>query len=77
MTAFAEMIKKTGMSSSKFAKAYNIPYNTVASWVRGDRNPPDYVVELLEYKIENQKFENSKKELVKLLLNTADILNKT
>jgi predicted transcriptional regulator len=51
MTAFAEIIKKTGMSVSDFAKAFNIPYNTVSSWVRGERKPPDYVVELIEYKI--------------------------
>ena len=51
MTTFAEIIKKTGMSVPEFAKAFNIPYNTVSSWVRGERNPPEYVVELIEYKI--------------------------
>ncbi|MBQ8568711.1 MAG: helix-turn-helix transcriptional regulator [Oscillospiraceae bacterium] len=77
MNKIKKLIAKAELSQIQFAEKFHIPYATLNSWVRGDRTPPDYVVELLEYKIENQKFENRKKELVKLLLNTADILNKT
>lgn len=54
MTKFEKIIKQTGMSSPQFAKAFHIPYNTVSSWVRGERNPPEYVLELIEYKIEKE-----------------------
>lgn len=62
MTTFAEIIKKTGMSVPAFARAFNIPYNTVSSWVRGERNPPEYVLELIEYKINKEAEEAERRK---------------
>lgn len=38
----------TGMSQAKFAKKYEIPQRTLESWEMGDRNPPEYVLKMLE-----------------------------
>lgn len=41
----------TGFSQVKFCQRYNIPLNTFVRWEQGKREPPDYVVELLEFKV--------------------------
>ena len=47
-----ERIKKiraiTGLSQRAFAKAYEIPPRTFEAWETGRREPPVYVVNLLE-----------------------------
>nr|WP_296083930.1 helix-turn-helix domain-containing protein [uncultured Blautia sp.] len=46
------MIKKlrelTGLSQQAFSDKYEIPKRTIEDWERGRRNPPGYVVKLLE-----------------------------
>lgn len=41
----------TGLSQAAFAEKYHIPKRTYESWEMGQRTPPEYVVELLEYRI--------------------------
>lgn len=41
----------TGLSQVKFCEKYHIPLNTFARWEQGKREPPDYVIELLEFKV--------------------------
>lgn len=41
----------TGLSQVKFCKKYHIPLNTLARWEQGRREPPDYLVQLLEFKV--------------------------
>lgn len=49
----------TGLSQVKFCEKYHIPLNTFARWEQGKREPPDYLVELLEFKVkEDLKMEN-------------------
>lgn len=38
----------SGLSQAKFAKKYEIPQRTLESWEMGDRNPPAYVLKMLE-----------------------------
>lgn len=45
----------TVLSQRSFAKEFNIPYRSIENWETGQRVPPEYVVELIEYKIENEK----------------------
>ena len=52
-----ELRKKTGLTRETFAKRYNIPLITVANWECGYRECPDYVIELLEFKV-NVELEN-------------------
>lgn len=48
----AEIRKLTGLSRTKFAEKYHIPYRTLQSWELGDRECPEYVLELLRFKVE-------------------------
>lgn len=41
----------TGLSQPKFCEKYGIPHVTLRKWEQGHRSPPDYVVELLEFKV--------------------------
>lgn len=41
----------TGLSQPKFCQKYHIPLNTFARWEQGKREPPDYLVELLEFRV--------------------------
>lgn len=50
-----ELRKKTGMSQSEFAEHIGIPLSTLRSWEHGRRTPPEYVMGLLEFRIEAEK----------------------
>lgn len=41
----------TGLSQSQFSDKYHIPLPTLRHWERGDRECPQYVLELLEFKV--------------------------
>lgn len=41
----------TSLSQVKFCEKYHIPLNTFARWEQGKREPPDYVIEWLEFKV--------------------------
>lgn len=41
----------TGLSQPKFCQKYHIPLNTFTRWEQGKREPPDYLVELLEFRV--------------------------
>lgn len=43
----------TGLSQVKFCEKYRIPLNTFSRWEQGKREPPDYVIELLEFKVKD------------------------
>lgn len=45
----------TLLSQRAFAKELNIPYRSIENWELGKRIPPEYVVELIEYKLENER----------------------
>lgn len=43
--------KSTGLSQKGFADKYNIPKRTIQEWEQERREPPDYLVRLLEFKV--------------------------
>ena len=53
----AEQIKSirssTGLSQAKFAAAFGIYPRTLQKWEGGERNPPQYVINLLRIAMEN------------------------
>lgn len=55
---FKELRQLSGMSRSRFAKFFGIPYRTVQNWELGLRECPDYLLNLMQYKLEK---ENEKK----------------
>ena len=46
-----EMRKRTGMNRREFAEYFGIPYRTVQDWELGNRQMPEYLFRLMEYKI--------------------------
>lgn len=50
-----EMRKKTGMNRREFAEYFEIPYRTVQDWELGNRQMPEYLFRLMEYKIRIEK----------------------
>jgi putative transcriptional regulator len=50
-----EMRKQTGLSQAKFGALLHIPYRTLQDWEYGKSHCPDYVTELIEYKLKNEK----------------------
>lgn len=46
-----DLIASTGLSQAAFAAALHIPKRTVEDWLAGKRQPPPYMLELIEYRI--------------------------
>ena len=44
----------TGMKREEFANYLHIPLNTVRDWEQGKRKMPEYVYELIEYKVSRE-----------------------
>ena len=46
-----EMRASLGNTRGEFAARYNIPFRTVQNWEAGVRNPPEYIMDLLESRV--------------------------
>jgi len=44
----------TGMKRENFANFLHIPLNTLRDWEQGKRKMPEYVYELIEYKVSRE-----------------------
>lgn len=51
-----EMKTAFGDTQSEFAERYNIPFRTIQNWETGVRKPPEYVVALLESRIQSDLY---------------------
>lgn len=51
---FKELRESTGMSMTQYASYFNIPYRTIQDWEYEKRKCPDYVTELMQYKLKNE-----------------------
>ena len=48
MKFYTELMREDlGLSRTAFAKKYNIPLRTLEAWASGDREAPEYVIDLL------------------------------
>ena len=52
---FKELRESSGMTRPQFAEYFGIPYRTVQSWELEERNCPAYLLELMDYKLTNEK----------------------
>lgn len=52
---FKELRELSGMNMKQFANYFNIPYRTVQDWEYEKRQCNDYIIELMKYKLENEK----------------------
>lgn len=46
-----EIRELTGLNKKDFADKYNIPYRTIQNWEADINKCPEYVLELLEFKV--------------------------
>ena len=47
-----ELRRQLGDTQSEFSARYGIPFRTVQNWEAGVRKPPEYILELLEHRIQ-------------------------
>lgn len=52
--AFKELRRQSGMTQKAFSEYFNIPKRTIEDWDAEKRKCPDYVLELMEYKLKNE-----------------------
>lgn len=52
---FKELRNQSGMNMTQFSKYFGIPYRTIQSWENGERQCPAYLLELMAYKLKNEK----------------------
>ena len=55
---FKELREQSQMNMTQFAKYFNIPYRTIQDWEYEKRKCPVYLLELMQYKLENEKMIN-------------------
>ena len=55
MNIIKELRAQTGMTQKEFGQMLNIPIRTIQDWEQNRRTPPEYVVELIEYKIKKEE----------------------
>lgn len=51
---FKEIRQASGMNKTQFAEYFNIPYRTIQNWEAGVRQCPAYVLDLIQYKLNNE-----------------------
>jgi transcriptional regulator with XRE-family HTH domain len=54
MMTFKELREQSGMNKKRFAEYFGIPYRTVQNWEAGVNKCPDYLLNLLEYKLKHE-----------------------
>ncbi len=55
--AFKMIREESGMNRKDFSEWLGIPYRTMQEWELGRRAMPQYVLDLIEYKVKNEKKE--------------------
>ena len=54
MMTFKELRKQSGMTQQKFAEYFGIPRRTIENW-EGEKNKcPEYLLDLMQYKLKNE-----------------------
>ncbi len=51
---FKELREKSGMKLKQFADYFSIPYGTVQHWEYNKRSCPEYLLKLMQYKLQRE-----------------------
>lgn len=51
----SELFLETGMTQKEFSEYLAIPLRTIENWLTGKRVPPEYLIKLIEYKLQNER----------------------
>ena len=54
-TKIKDLREKCDMSRQQFCQYFSIPYRTLQDWELGNRHCPEYLLELIQYKLVNEK----------------------
>lgn len=67
-----ELRLNSNMTQKEFGKYFGISQRTIEGWESGRRNPPEYLVELIKYKLEKERIEMLKenKKVLRPFINT-------
>ena len=57
---FNEIRQASGMNKAQFSRYFEIPYRTIQDWEYGKRKCPEYLLKLMQYKLEKEH--DNKKE---------------
>lgn len=52
---FKELKQKSGMTQKQFADYFGIPKRTIEDWDRGTSKCAEYLLKLMEYKLQKEK----------------------
>lgn len=52
---FKEIREQSGMNLTQFGEYFGIPYRTLQHWEHGTRNCPEYLLKLMQYKLNNEQ----------------------
>ena len=55
MKTIKELMEQANMNIKQFSDFFEIPYRTVQKWANGERTPPEYLVKLMQYKLEKEQ----------------------
>lgn len=50
-----ELRTASGMTQKQFSEYFGIPKRTLEDWEYGNRKPPEYIIELIKYKLEKEQ----------------------
>ena len=51
---FKELREQSGMNMKRFAEYFGIPYRTVQNWEAGVNKCPEYLLELIKFKLDRE-----------------------
>ena len=51
---FRGLCQQSRMTQTAFADYFGIPLRTVQHWIKGDRDCPEYLIRLMEYKLRRE-----------------------
>lgn len=54
MTTIKKLRESSGMTQKAFSEMLKIPKRTIEDWEGGRRKPPEYVLDLIAYKLSNE-----------------------
>jgi DNA-binding transcriptional regulator YiaG len=51
---FKELLKQYNLTITEFSRKFEIPFRSAQNWYSGVRKPPDYLIKLIQYKLERE-----------------------
>ena len=55
MLTFKKLREQSGMNLKQFAEYFDIPYRTIQNWEADVNKCPNYLLKLMQYKLEHQR----------------------